>query len=61
MFVYGVDEVTEAGVRRLLRRVGPENMPDLINLRVSDRLGSGCPKGMPYKLRHLQYINRKSF
>ena len=59
MFVYGVDEVTEAGVRRLLRRVGPENMPDLINLRVSDRLGSGCPKGMPYKLRHLQYIIEK--
>ncbi len=59
MFVYGVDEVTETGVRRLLRRVGPENMPDLINLRVSDRLGSGCPKGMPYKLRHLQYIIEK--
>ena len=59
MFVYGVDEVTEAGVRRLLRRVGLENMPDLINLRVSDRLGSGCPKGMPYKLRHLQYVMEK--
>ena len=59
MFVYGVDEVTETGVRRLLRRVGPENMPDLINLRVSDRLGSGCPKGMPYKLRHLQYVIEK--
>ncbi len=59
MFVYGVDEVTETGVRRLLRRVGLENMPDLINLRVSDRLGSGCPKGMPYKLRHLQYVMEK--
>jgi len=59
MFVYGVDEVTEAGVRRLLRRVGPENINDLINLRVSDRLGSGCPKAIPYKLRHLQYLIEK--
>ena len=31
MFVYDVEEVTEAGVRRLLRRVGKENMKDLIN------------------------------
>ena len=59
MFVYNVDEVTEAGVRRLLRRVGKENMNDLINLRVSDRLGSGVPKAIPYKLRHLEYIIEK--
>jgi len=56
MFVYGVDEVTEAGVRRLLRRVGPANIGGLINLRVADRLGSGAPKAVPYKLRHLQYV-----
>ena len=59
MFVYGVDEVTETGVRRLLRRVGPENIKDLIDLRVADRLGSGCPKAIPYKLRHLKYIIEK--
>jgi poly(A) polymerase/tRNA nucleotidyltransferase (CCA-adding enzyme) len=59
MFVYGVDEVTEAGVRRLLRRAGPENIKDLINLRVADRLGSGCPKAIPYKLRHLEYLIEK--
>jgi poly(A) polymerase/tRNA nucleotidyltransferase (CCA-adding enzyme) len=59
MFVYGVDEVSEAGVRRLLRRVGPENIQDLVNLRVADRLGSGCPKAVPYKLRHLQYVIEK--
>lgn len=56
MFVYGVGEVTEAAVRRLLRRVGPENIADLLNLRVADRLGSGVPKAVPYKLRHLQYV-----
>jgi len=59
MFVYGVDEVTEAGVRRLLRRVGPENIKELINLRVADRLGSGVPKAIPYKLRHLEYLIEK--
>jgi len=59
MFVYNVDEVTEAGVRRLLRRVGKENIKDLINLRVTDRLGSGVPKAIPYKLRHLEYVIEK--
>ncbi|MBL7053307.1 MAG: HDIG domain-containing protein [Candidatus Portnoybacteria bacterium] len=59
MFVYGVDEVTEAGIRRLLRRVGLENINDLINLRVADRLGSGVPKAVPYKLRHLKYLIEK--
>jgi len=59
MFVYNVDEVTEAGVRRLLQRVGKGNINDLINLRVADRLGSSCPKAVPYKLRHLEYIIEK--
>lgn len=59
MFVYNVDEVSESGVRRLLRRVSPENIEDLIHLRIADRLGSGCPKAIPYKLRHLQYIIEK--
>ncbi len=59
MFVYDVGVVTEAAVRRLLRRVGRENMPDLINLRVADRLGSGVPKAQPYRLRHFQYMVEK--
>lgn len=56
MFVYDVDVVTPAAVRRLLVRVGPENMADLIALRVADRLGSGVPKAQPYRLRHFQYM-----
>ncbi|MBU3901569.1 HD domain-containing protein [Patescibacteria group bacterium] len=56
MFVYDVGAVTPAGVRRLLGRVGPENMDDLIALRVADRLGSGVPKAQPYRLRHFQYM-----
>ncbi len=59
MFVYDIGKVTEAGVRRLLRKVGKENIDDLINLRVADRLGSGVPKAMPYRLRHLLYLLEK--
>lgn len=56
LFYYNVGEVTEASVRRLLKRVGPENMDDLMAVRIGDRLGSGVPKAKPYKLRHLEYM-----
>jgi putative nucleotidyltransferase with HDIG domain len=56
MFYYNVGEVSAASVRRLIVKVGKENLQDLIDLRVADRLGSGTPKAMPYKLRHLQYM-----
>lgn len=56
MFYYSVDEVTAASVRRLIVKVGEQNLKDLIDLRVADRLGSGTPKAMPYKLRHFQYM-----
>jgi len=59
MFYYNVGEVTAASVRRLIVKVGRENLKDLIALRVADRLGSGTPKAMPYKLRHLQYMLEK--
>ncbi|HTX87083.1 MAG TPA: HD domain-containing protein [Candidatus Nanoarchaeia archaeon] len=56
MFYYNVGEVTAASVRRLIKKVGKENLKDLIDLRIADRLGSGTPKAEPYKLRHLQYM-----
>jgi poly(A) polymerase/tRNA nucleotidyltransferase (CCA-adding enzyme) len=59
MFYYNVGEVSAASVRRLIVKVGRENLQDLIDLRVADRLGSGTPKAMPYKLRHLQYMLEK--
>lgn len=59
MFYYNTGEVSEAGVRRLIARVGRENLEDLIDLRIGDRLGSGTPKGKPYKLRHLEYLIEK--
>ena len=56
MFYYNVDEVSPAGVRRLVRRVGPEHVDDLFRIREADRIGSGVPKAVPYKLRHLRYM-----
>jgi poly(A) polymerase/tRNA nucleotidyltransferase (CCA-adding enzyme) len=56
MFYYNAGEVTAASVRRLIKKVGKENLKDLIDLRIADRLGSGTPKAEPYKLRHLQYM-----
>lgn len=56
MFYYNVDEVSPAGVRRFVRRVGPECIDDLFRLREADRIGSGVPKAVPYKLRHLRYM-----
>ena len=59
LFYYNVDEVTEAAVRRIIKRVGLENIKDLLAVRVGDRLGSGVPKAMPYKLRHFEYMVEK--
>jgi len=56
MFYYNVGEVTESSVRRLLSKIGPENMEELLQVRMADRIGSGVPKAQPYKLRHLRYI-----
>ncbi|MBI3250726.1 MAG: HD domain-containing protein [Candidatus Andersenbacteria bacterium] len=60
MFYYDVGKVTEAGARRLLRRVGKEHFDDLIKLRIAERKGSGVPKAEPYRLRHLQFMVEKA-
>lgn len=54
MFYYALDTVTDAGVRRLLSRLGKENIDDFINLRICDRLGMGRPKAKPWKLIQLE-------
>ena len=59
LFYYNVGEVSESSVRRLVRQVGPESMEELLQVRMSDRIGSGVPKAEPYKLRHLKYIIEK--
>ncbi len=59
MFYYNVGEVTAASVRRLIVKTGRDNLRDLIDLRIADRLGSGDLKPKPYKLRHLEYMLEK--
>ncbi len=59
MFVSDPKRITEAGVRRLIRRVGKENIHDLIKLRIADRLGMGRPKARPYRLRTIEYMIEK--
>ena len=56
LFYYDVGEVTERSVRRLVKKVGPENMDELLEVRISERKGSGVPKAEPYRLRHLRYM-----
>jgi len=59
LFYYNPGEVGESSVRRLLRKVGSENIEELLQVRMADRIGSGVPKAEPYKLRHLRYMIEK--
>lgn len=54
MFYYNQGEVSDAGVRRLIAKVGSDNIDDLIRLRIADRLGMGRPKAKPFKITDLE-------
>jgi len=50
--MFSVSEfLTDAAVRRFIRRVGKENISDIINLRIGDRLGGGCETETSWRLR----------
>jgi hypothetical protein len=51
MFFSDPDKITLSAVRRVIARVGVENIKDLLNLRVCDRIGTGRPKEHPFRLR----------
>jgi len=51
MFFADPDEITLAAVRRTITRIGEENIEDLLNLRVCDRIGTGRPKEQPFRFR----------
>jgi putative nucleotidyltransferase with HDIG domain len=51
MFFSDPDKVTLSAVRRMIRNVGEENIWDLLNLRICDRIGSGRPKAQPFRFR----------
>ena len=54
MFFSDTETITPSAVRRLLANVGKENIWDLINVRLCDRIGTGRPKENPYRLRKYQ-------
>ena len=54
MFFADPDKITLSAVRRVVNKVGPEMIWDLMNLRICDRVGMGRPKEEPYRLRKYQ-------
>lgn len=56
MFFSDTDQITHSAVRRMVANVGRENIWDLINLRICDRVGTGRPKEDPYRLRKYMSI-----
>ncbi|MDP3996148.1 MAG: HD domain-containing protein [bacterium] len=51
MFFSDTEKITLSAVRRLISKVGTENVWDLMDVRTCDRIGTGRPKESPYRLR----------
>jgi putative nucleotidyltransferase with HDIG domain len=51
MFFSDPAEITLSAVRRTITKVGEDNIEDLLNLRVCDRIGTGRPKEQPFRFR----------
>ncbi|HEY8096589.1 MAG TPA: HD domain-containing protein, partial [Methylobacter sp.] len=51
MFFSDPDQITLSAVRRIITNVGEENIWDLLNLRICDRIGTGRPKEQPFRFR----------
>lgn len=51
MFFSDPDQITLSAVRRMIVNVGEENIHDLLNLRICDRIGTGRPKEQPFRFR----------
>jgi len=51
MFFSDPEVVTLSAVRRIIANVGRENIHNLLNLRLCDRIGTGRPKEQPFRLR----------
>ncbi len=50
--MFTIDEhITDSAVRRFIRRVGLENVKDMIDLRIGDRLGSGTQTAQSWRLK----------
>ena len=51
MFFSDTEQITLSAVRRIVSHVGEQNIWDLMNLRICDRIGTGRPKENPYRFR----------
>ncbi len=51
MFFSDTETISLSAVRRMITNVGTENIWDLMNVRICDRIGTGRPKENPYRLR----------
>ncbi|MBI5126267.1 MAG: HD domain-containing protein [Candidatus Taylorbacteria bacterium] len=54
MFFSDTESISLSAVRRMIANVGTENIWDLMNVRICDRIGTGRPKENPYRLRKYQ-------
>lgn len=54
-FYYDPEINTDSSIRYLLSKVKKENILELSQLREADRIGSGCPKALPFRLRHFLF------
>src|SRR6185436_3558945 len=45
------EKITDAAVRRFIRRVGIENVKDMMDLRIGDRLGGGTQVAESWRLK----------
>ena len=51
MFFSDTETITLSAVRRMIANVGKDDIWDLVNIRICDRIGTGRPKESPYRLR----------
>jgi len=51
MFFSDPEQITLSAVRRTITKIGQENIEDLLNLRVCDRIGTRRPKEQPFRFR----------
>src|SRR5258708_534255 len=50
--MFTIDEhITDSAIRRFIRRVGVENVKDMIDLRIGDRLGGGTQTAESWRLK----------
>ena len=64
--LFSVDEhQTDAAIRRFIKKVGLENIEDMMALRVGDRLGGGTQKAVSWRMEkfseRIQQVLQKPF